>query len=413
MIHIAILGLGTVGGGVAEVLCENTKSISKKIGDEINIKYILDIRDLSGHPLADRVVKDIDIILKDPEVSIVAELIGGIHPAYEFSRAALEAGKHVVTTNKELVASFGAQLLKAAREHNVRYLFEASVGGGIPIIRPINICLAANEIYEINGILNGTTNYILTQMIKNNETFDAALKSAQEKGYAERNPASDIDGIDTCRKICILAALAFGKAVNPSEVKTEGISAVTPEQVRDAAKYGGAVKLIGYAGLKEPSDPEAGIYMAVFPCIVPYDNQLANIEDVYNGILVRGNAVGDVMFYGKGAGNLPTASAVVADMIDILTGKSGDTAAISWTAAPKSYLADYREMAFSFYVRMPAESFAEGCQAILKALGSAEFLTKSDEMDGYLSFVTEKMSLKELEERLSGLGTPDAVLRIL
>lgn len=363
--------------------------------------------------MADRVVKDINIILNDPEISIVVELLGGSHPAYEYSLAALKAGKHVVTSNKEVVANFGAELLKAAREHNVRYLFEASVGGGIPIIRPINICLAANEIYEINGILNGTTNYILTQMIKSNETFDSALSHAQEKGYAERNPSADIDGIDTCRKICILAALAFGKAVNPSKVVTEGISGISLEQVKDAAKYGGAIKLIGHASLVNPSDPEAGVYMAVFPCIVPYDNQLANIEDVYNGILVRGNAVGDVMFYGKGAGNLPTASAVVADMIDIATGRNSEGAAISWTAAPDSYLADYKDMAFSFYVRMPAESFSEGCQSVTKAFGKVEFLTKSDEMDGYLSFVTEKMSQNILESRLAELGTPNALLRIL
>ena len=314
MINIAIFGFGVVGGGTAEVLTQNEQLISERVGDKINIKYILDLRDFPGHPLADRVVHDIDVILADPEVKICAELMGGSHPAFEFSERALKAGKSVVTSNKEVVANFGPELLRTAAENNVRYLFEASVGGGIPVIHPIGSCLTANDITEIDGILNGTTNYILTKMISEGSDFETALAEAQQKGYAERNPAADIDGTDTCRKISILSAIAFGKLVPPEKIPTEGIRAVSLVDVENAAKLGCVVKLIGKT--VRVGDK---ISACVSPTLVSRSNPLANINDVYNGILVNGNAIGDVMFYGRGAGKLPTASAVVSDIIDIAT----------------------------------------------------------------------------------------------
>lgn len=314
MINIAIFGFGVVGGGTAEVLTQNAGLISERVGDTINIKYILDLREFPDSPFADRVVHDIDVILNDPEVKICAELMGGSHPAFEFSKRALEAGKSVVTSNKEVVANFGPELLQIAADNNVRYLFEASVGGGIPVIHPIGSCLTANDITEVDGILNGTTNYILTQMINEHKDFDTALAEAQAKGYAERNPSADVDGIDTCRKVSILSAIAFGRLVPPEKIQTEGIRGVTLRDVANAAKFGAAIKLIGRT--VRVGDK---ISASVGPTLVRYSNPLANISDVYNGILVNGNAIGDVMFYGRGAGKLPTASAVVSDIIDIAT----------------------------------------------------------------------------------------------
>lgn len=312
MIDIAIFGFGVVGGGTAEVLTQNASLIAERVGEPVNIKYILDLRDFPDSPFHDCVVHDIDVILNDPEVRICAELMGGSHPAYEYSVRAMKAGKSVVTSNKEVVANFGPELLKTAAENNVRYLFEASVGGGIPVIHPIGSCLTANDITEVNGILNGTTNYILTQMITAHKDFSEALKEAQEKGYAERDPSADVDGVDTCRKISILSAIAFGSLVPPDEIKTRGIREVTATDVANAEKIGAAIKLIGRA--VKVGDK---ITACVEPMFVRKTNPLANIGDVYNGILVNGNAIGDVMFYGRGAGKLPTASAVVSDIIEI------------------------------------------------------------------------------------------------
>jgi len=312
MINVAIFGFGVVGSGTAEVLTQNAKIISERVGDEINIKYILDLRDFPDSPFADKIVHDVNVIINDPEVQICAELMGGSHPAFEFSSAAMKAGKSVVTSNKEVVATFGPELLKIAAENNVRYLFEASVGGGIPVIHPIGSCLTANDITEVNGILNGTTNYILTQMINENKDFDTALAEAQEKGYAERDPSADVDGIDTCRKIAILSAISFGKLVPPEKVSVEGIRGVTLRDVANAAKFGASIKLIGKA--VRVGDK---VSACVSPTLVRKSNPLSGISDVYNGVLVNGNAIGDVMFYGRGAGKLPTASAVVSDIIEI------------------------------------------------------------------------------------------------
>lgn len=312
MINVAIFGFGVVGSGTAEVLTRNAKLISERVGDDINIKYILDLRDFPDSPFADRIVHDINVIINDPEVKICAELMGGSHPAFEFSAAAMKAGKSVVTSNKEVVATFGPELLEIAKENGVRYLFEASVGGGIPVIHPIGNCLTANDITEVNGILNGTTNYILTQMINENKDFNTALAEAQEKGYAERDPSADVDGIDTCRKIAILSAISFGKLVPPDKIEVEGIRGVTLRDVANASKFGASIKLIGKA--VRVGDK---VSACVSPTLVRRTNPLSGISDVYNGVLVNGNAIGDVMFYGRGAGKLPTASAVVSDIIEI------------------------------------------------------------------------------------------------
>ncbi len=312
MVSIAIMGHGVVGSGVVEVLKHNSESISKRAGEQINIKYILDLRDFPDSPFADRFIKDFGIIEKDPEVRIVVECMGGLRPAYDFVKRCLLAGKSVVTSNKELIATMGCELLAIAKERNLNLLFEASVGGGIPIIRPIVQCLAANEISEIIGILNGTTNFILTKMIKEGMEFSDALKMAQQLGYAERDPSADVDGIDACRKIAILTSLAFGKHVDPNLISTEGITGITLTDVSYAAKWGGVIKLIGRVRRFDDDT----VMPTVYPAFIPGYSQLSTVDDVFNAIMVRGDAIGDVMFYGRGAGKLPTASAVVADVVD-------------------------------------------------------------------------------------------------
>ncbi len=396
MTHIAILGFGVVGGGVADVIAKNNETIARKTGEHINIKYILDLRDFPEHPLGDRVVHDINIILNDPQVSVVAEMMGGAHPAFDFSLAALKAGKHVVTSNKEVVATFGTELLAAAKENHVRYLFEASVGGGIPVIRPISSCLAANELTEIDGILNGTTNYILTQMFREGKSFDTALSEAQAKGYAERNPAADVEGIDACRKICILSALAFGGLFSPNAVHTEGITAVTEDDVKAASALGGVIKLIGRTGKLDPEDPASPVFMLVAPHVVPHENPLACVDDVFNAISVRGNAVGDVMFYGRGAGNLPTASAVVADIIDIIDHKDLEVFTPDWTAAPDANLYDHTALPYAFLVRIKAEAYAPAVAEITAAIPDAAILTHTDDFEGSVAFATPCMTEKAL-----------------
>ncbi|HIX93247.1 MAG TPA: homoserine dehydrogenase [Firmicutes bacterium] len=386
MINIAIFGFGVVGGGTAEVLTQNEQLISERVGDKINIKYILDLRDFPGHPLAGRVVHDIDVILSDPEVKICAELMGGSHPAFEFSERALKAGKSVVTSNKEVVANFGPELLRTAAENNVRYLFEASVGGGIPVIHPIGSCLTANDITEVDGILNGTTNYILTKMISEGSDFETALAEAQQKGYAERNPAADVDGIDTCRKISILSAIAFGKLVPPEKILTEGIRAVSLVDVANAAKLGYVVKLIGKT--VRVGDK---ISACVSPTLVSRSNPLANINDVYNGILVNGNAIGDVMFYGRGAGKLPTASAVVSDIIDIATYLDHPVHSFHvWERLSDDEILPAEELESRFYLRFaskPETLSGLPCPSVV-----------SDETDNF-ALVCGKTTLKSLRDR--------------
>ena len=314
MANFAIMGFGTVGGGVAEVLRMNSAAIAEKLGEPLNLKYILDVRDLSATPYADKAVKDFSILENDPELDVVVESIGGAKIALEFTRRCLLAGKHVVTSNKELVAAHGRELLEIAREKNVNYLFEASVGGGIPVLRPLFQCLAGNQIQEIAGILNGTTNYILTRMVKDGATFADALKEAQGKGYAEADPTADVKGLDAGRKICILSDLSWGREVRPEAISVQGISAIDLKDVAIASGAGYRVKLLGRAMKLE--DGRQAAFVA--PHLVPESSPLANVDDVFNAIMIRGNAVGDVMFYGRGAGDLPTASAVMGDVLDAL-----------------------------------------------------------------------------------------------
>ncbi|MGM9537362.1 MAG: homoserine dehydrogenase [Candidatus Onthomonas sp.] len=313
MVNVAILGFGTVGSGVAEVIHKNGQHISERVSNQIALKYILDVRDFPDSIFADKVIHDFSIIENDPTIGVVVETIGGATIALDYTRRALAAGKSVVTSNKELVATHGYELMQLAREKNVSYLFEASVGGGIPILKPIRTCLAANELSEITGILNGTTNYILTRMIRAGLSFEDALKEAQANGYAERNPAADIEGHDACRKICILASLAFGRQISPDQVPTEGITSITLADVDYAKSAGMKIKLLGRA-IRRDSDGKVCAYVA--PHLVQDESPLANVEGVFNAISVVGDAIGDVMFYGQGAGKLPTASAVVGDVMD-------------------------------------------------------------------------------------------------
>ena len=311
MIKVAILGYGTVGSGVFQIIKENKELITNKAGQEIDIKYVLDLREFPGDPCENVLVHDYNIILNDPEVEVIIEVMGGLKPSYDFVKSALEAGKSVCTSNKELVAKYGAELIKIAQQHNRNFLFEAAVGGGIPIIRPLNMHITADKICEITGILNGTTNYILTKMDKEGADFDSTLKQAQDLGYAERNPEADIEGYDAVRKIAILASLAKGKTVNFEEIYTEGISKITAEDFKYAKAMGRSIKLLGKC-----KNEDNQVVASVAPRLLAPDHPLFNVSGVVNGILVRGNMVGDLVFIGSGAGKLPTASAVVSDVVD-------------------------------------------------------------------------------------------------
>ena len=401
MMQIAILGFGVVGSGTAEVLTENKKRIEAHCGEEVSIKYILDLREFPEHPLGDRVVHDIEIILRDPEVVLVAEMMGGSHPAYEFTRRALEAGKHVVTSNKEVVASFGVELLELARANRVSYLFEASVGGGIPIIRPLQTDLASNEILSISGILNGTTNFILTKMKQEGAEFADALKVAQANGYAEANPAADVEGLDAARKIVILAALAFGVLIDPKTIPVEGITGITGEHTALADKLGGAVKLIGHT--ERIGDK---VYAAVSPYFVPASNPISHVDDVFNGILVDANMLGRALFYGAGAGKLPTASAVVADIIDILSHRAEERKLPAWKSAKKEELADPADYACR---RVYLFEGCPKCAAKAKAAFGTEEC--SFVCDGKFAVVTPVMRAKDAEAALAASGL-DAVLML-
>ena len=346
MTKIAIMGHGVVGSGVAEVIMQNHETISAKSGQDLEIKYILDLRDFDGLSYSDKFIKDFNIIANDEEISIVAEVMGGIEPAYTYVKTCLLNGKSVVTSNKELVAAKGAELLQIAREKGVNFFFEASVGGGIPIIRPLHSCLAANKINEIAGILNGTTNFILTKMIHEKMDFSAALKMAQELGYAERNPDADVLGHDACRKICILASLAFGRHIYPDSVYTMGITEITLSDVEAAGKLGYVIKLIGRA-----KEENGKVSIMVSPALIKKESQLASIDDVFNGVLVRGNAVGDVVFYGRGAGKLPTASAVVADIIDAAKANANDRS-LFWKDCGADFVEPVEKVSSAFMLRL-------------------------------------------------------------
>ena len=351
MIYIALLGFGTVGSGCAEVLTANQAKIEAYLGDTVQLKYILDLRDFPDSPFADRIVHDFQTILADPDIRVVAEMMGGSHPAYDFTKALLMAGKSVVTSNKEVVSTFGAELLQTAAEHHARYLFEASVGGGIPIIRPLINDLAANEILSIDGILNGTTNFILTKMKNEGTGFAEVLAEAQRLGYAEANPSADVDGIDAARKITILTALASGKLLDPSCVPTTGIRQVTPDDMKIAAKLGYTIKLIAHY-----SQQNGKLSVSVAPKFVSHSSPLSTIDDVFNGILVRGDMLGDSLFYGRGAGKLPTASAVCADILDAAAHSAAQSRRLTWSAASSEDLIDDSTRAKRLCVILKADS---------------------------------------------------------
>ncbi len=376
MVNVAVLGYGTVGSGVYEVIANTTKMTTDS-HPQLCVKHILDIRDFSDLPHSHLFTNNYEDIINDSEVDIVVEVMGGVNPAYEFTKRALSAGKHVVTSNKELVATCGCELLKLARENNVSYMFEASVGGGIPIIRPLGSCLAANDLSEIVGILNGTTNYILTKMIKEGVTFEAALSEAQQKGYAERNPDADILGHDACRKIAILASLAGGKYVNPDLVHTEGITKITLDDVEAAGALGYVIKLIGY--YKKLADGK--VCARVSPMLINKSHPLAGIEDVFNGIFVVGDSVGECMFYGRGAGKLPTASAVVADVIDISKNLDVSKSAV-WNDCGTDFVEDYKNVETAYFALL------KGTKEAAKEIEALDFVKTSVFNNGFISVIT-------------------------
>ena len=384
MISVAIMGHGVVGSGVDEIIRTHKDRLFSAIGEELDVKYILDLRDFPDSPHADRFTKNFEDIISDVEVRVVVEAMGGLNPAYDFTKRCLKAGKSVVTSNKELVAQHGAELLQIAKDNNANYLFEASVGGGIPIIRPLSKCLAANEVDEIAGILNGTTNFILTKMITEGMGFDEALKIAQELGYAEKDPTADVEGHDACRKICILASLAYGKHVYPENVHTEGISKIALEDVQYAANWGGVIKLIGRCKVTENGKMDIG----VSPMFVPCSSQLANINDVFNGIMVRGDCTGDVVFYGKGAGKLPTASAVVADVIDCALHLKRRKL-IFWADSKENNVLPFEESKTAVYLRVNAADKETAYNKVSSVLGEVTTLCRTDAPETEAAFATK------------------------
>ena len=398
MADIAVLGHGVVGSGVLEVLMTHKESIARRADVEIHVKHILDLRDFPGLPYSHLFTKDFNIIINDPDVKIVVEVMGGLEPAFSYVKACLENGKSVVTSNKELVATKGAELLAIAKENNLNFLFEASVGGGVPIIRPISQCLAANEVGEIAGILNGTTNFILTKMIRDHMAFDEALKLAQQLGYAERDPSADVEGADACRKICILASLAYGTHVYPSQVHTEGITKITLEDVAYAEAWGGVIKLIGQVKMLENGQ----VHIGVCPMFVSRESQLAGVDDVFNGILVRGDATGDVVFYGKGAGKLPTASAVVADVIDCVK-HFAERKYLYWEDAKPDYVAPFDAMPTDVFVHVEGKNSDSVFDMAETLFPGAVRLIRKGEREGEAGFVVSQISGTELGEKLSRL----------
>ncbi len=403
MLKAAIMGFGTVGSGVYEILDKNADVVAKNAGEGIEVKYILDLRDFPEYPFQEKFIKDFAIIENDPEIALVAEVMGGKGAAYEFTKRCLEAGKHVVTSNKELVATHGAELLQIAAKKNVNYLFEASVGGGIPIIRPMLQCLTANHMQQIAGILNGTTNYILTRMIRAGLSFDEALKEAQEKGYAEANPSADVDGIDACRKISILSDIAYGDNIDPDQVSTEGITKITLDDVRFADQADCVVKLLGRAVLND----DGSIYAFVAPHLVPKSSPLACVDDVFNAIMVTGDMLGESMYYGQGAGKLATASAVVADLIDCARHQK-TRREIGWGEGSKNLLRPMDTFASRWYVRLGGRNAAEMLGRVFG--GGVEVLKgKKDEA----ACLTEELTTAQMEKLCAGLGEVRSCMRVL
>ena len=395
MIDVAIMGHGVVGSGVAEILINHNNRISERVKAQVNVKYILDLRDFPNLSYSDKFTKNFEEILKDDSVKVVAEVMGGVNPAYDFVKSLLIAGKSVVTSNKELVAAKGAELIKIAEEKNVNFLFEASVGGGIPVLRPMVQCLAANEINEVYGILNGTTNYILNKMIVDNMDFDTALKLAQEKGYAEKNPAADIEGHDACRKICILAALAFGKHVYPEQVKTEGITNITLDDVAAADTFGYVIKLI--ARTKKLENEK--ITASVRPTLVSRENVISGVNGVFNAVMVTGDQTGEVMFYGKGAGKEATASAVVADIMDCI--KHIDARKyLSWEDGSDDFVETNPTEKSKWLVRILSNDFKELEKQFSELFGNNNSYVKN-QYRNEICFISDAMFESDLNKILS------------
>ncbi|MCR5628449.1 homoserine dehydrogenase [Eubacterium sp.] len=401
MINVAVLGYGTVGSGVVEVINTNNELINKRVGDTVKIKYVLDLRDFPGDVVENILVKDYDVIVNDPEVSIIAEAMGGIDFPYECAKKAIAAGKSYCTSNKELVAKHGPELIKLAKENNVNFLFEASVGGGIPVIRPINESLTPDDIVEVVGILNGTTNYILSKMAKEGLDFDTVLKRAQDLGYAERNPEADVEGYDACRKIAILSSLATGKYVNFEDIKTEGITKITDVDFKYANLLGLSVKLFGRF-----KNVDGKYFAMVSPVMIDKTHPLYSVEDVKNGILVRGNMVGDVMFYGSGAGKLPTASAVVSDIIEAARAIGRNINIIM--SDEKLELSDISEFESRFFVRVKNADK----DAIESVFGDVEIINLG-EIDDEVGFITRSMTEKAFAEAESKFDNVITRIRIM
>ena len=397
MIYTAIMGHGVVGSGVAEIMLGHTDMINHKIKNEIDVKYILDLRDFNDLSYSDKFIKDFELIVNDDDIKIVVEVMGGINPAYDFVKRCLLAGKSVVTSNKELVAAKGAELLAIANEKNVNFLFEASVGGGIPILRPIAQCLSANEITEVKGILNGTTNYILNKMIVDNMDFDSALSLAQEMGFAEKNPAADIEGHDACRKICILAALAFGKHVYPEQVSTDGITNITLTDVEYADSFDCAIKLIGSAKKLE----NGKIAASVKPMLVSHSNILSDVDGVFNAIMVTGDSVGDVMFYGKGAGKMATARAVVADIMDCAKHLNARKY-VDWIEGSNDYVIKPDEKV-RLYVYIQSDDYDMLCTQFTTLFSDNTWHTKND-YKKEIAFITNEDYESVLMEKINSIN---------
>ncbi|MCR5691729.1 MAG: homoserine dehydrogenase [Eubacterium sp.] len=390
MIKVAVLGYGTVGSGVVQVITENQEIVAKRSGQEIQVKYVLDLRDFPGDPIQEKVVHDFNVILEDSEIDIVVETMGGTKPAYDFVKASLEAGKSVCTSNKELVAAHGAELIQIAKDKGVNFFFEASVGGGIPVIRPLNDCLTADKILQINGILNGTTNYILTKMSREGSDFDAVLKEAQDLGYAEKDPTADVEGYDACRKIAILTSLAYGKQVDYEDIYTEGITKITAEDFAYANKLQASIKIFGSSKMVDGK-----LYAMVAPQMILADNPLFAVNDVFNAICVTGNMLGDVMFYGKGAGKEATASAVVSDVV-VATQQMGNNVQILWDA-DKMEVASMDDMENRFFVRLAGQDKA----AVEAAFGPVDYVEAG--IEGELGFLTGKMKEKDFNAKVSAM----------
>ncbi len=398
MIKIAVMGYGTIGSGVVKVIGTNQDSICKKIGEGIEVKYILDLRDFEGDPIQSKVVHDYKVIAEDPEVAVVVESMGGVEPAYTFVKAMLMAGKSVTTSNKALVAAHGSELIAVAKEQNANFMFEASVGGGIPIIRALNSCLTADRIEEISGIVNGTTNYMLTRMADAGCEFSEALKEAQEKGYAEKDPTADVEGHDAGRKIAILTSLIAGQQVDFEDVYTEGISKLSAIDILYAKKMGRTIKLL--ATSKQIGDTYA---VMVAPFLLPQEHPLYTVNGVFNAVFVRGNMLGDAMFYGSGAGSLPTASAVVADVVE-LAKHLGKHIEIEWRPQ-KLAIADYRQQSARFFVRAACSK-----KAVEDAFGEVEYI-EVPKAEGEVGFVTAQMKEAEYIEKAKGMGNIIQMIR--